>query len=533
MDEFKFEKVLEPIRIGSMELRNRFVMPPMVTNYAAEDGSVTERLKWYHQTRAKGGVGLIIVEASYVDHAAKGFSHELGIHKDELIPGLRSLTNAVHRYGAQIAIQLYHAGRQTTSDVSGTSVVAPSAIPCPVKQEMPKELTVAEIKQIVGDFRQAARRAKEAGFDAVEIHGAHGYLLDQFLSPYSNKRTDEYGGTFAHRMRFPLEVIQNVREEVGEDFPIIFRMSADEYVSGGLTIEDTKMWARILAETGINALHVSGGVYESAQMIIPPAAIEQGVYAENAAAIKQAVNGAIPVIAVGRIKKPEMAEQIIRDGKADLIAMGRALLGDPGLPKKVAEGRISEIRNCVGCNQGCIDRLFRDEDIACMINPITGHEEEFNLAAPVNRKRVLIIGGGPAGLEAAWVAALRGHKTILFEKEKQLGGQLMMAAKSSHKEELNDLRRHLIHQVRMSDAEIVMGAEADLSTVRRINPDVVILAAGSEEIVPHIPGIFRENVVTGQDVLRGTADVGDNVVVIGGGMVGCETAEYLADREKE
>jgi NADPH-dependent 2,4-dienoyl-CoA reductase/sulfur reductase-like enzyme len=267
-------------------------------------------------------------------------------------------------------------------------------------------------------------------------------------------------------------------------------------------------------------------------MIIQPAAIPQGVYVENAATIKKAIDSAVPVIVVGRIKDVRMAEQIIREGKADLVAMGRALLGDPDLPRKVAEGKFAEIRKCIGCNQGCIDRLFQDVDIACMINPLTGHETDFDMDAPVDKKKVLVVGGGPAGLEATWMTDLRGHETILYEKEAELGGQLRIAAKPPYKEEINDLLAHLIHKVENSGAVIVKGMEIDLTKVRGNHPDFVILATGSEATMPNIPGIYQRNVVSSHNVLKGTVSVGQKVVVIGGGMVGCETAEYLADRGK-
>ena len=300
------------------------------------------------------------------------------IYKDELIPGFKSLTDAVHQYGTKMAVQLCHGGHQTLEAVIGTSPLAPSAI------------------------RQAARRAKEAGSDAVEIHGAHGYLINQFLSPYSNKRMDEYGGTLEKRMKFPLEVVDRVREAVGKDFPVIYRISSEEFVEGGLTIEDTIKFSQVLVSHGIDAIHVSGGVYGAAVMIIQPAAIPQGVYVEYAAAIKQATGGKVPVMVVGRIKDPVMAENIIEAGKADFIVMGRALLADPDLPNKVKEGRLDDIRKCIGCNQGCIDRLFADIDIGCMVNAVTGHELEYDLSKTAKeKKKVVVVGGGPAGRRAS------------------------------------------------------------------------------------------------------------------------------------
>lgn len=533
MGNIKFEKLLEPIQIGTMKLKNRFVMAPMVTNYCTKDGAVTEKFKAYHQTRARGGVGLIIIEAIYVSQAAKGFSNEVGIHKDELIPGLRELTEAVHKDGAKIAAQLYHAGRQTHQAVSGTCLVAPSPIPCPVGQEVPKELKLEEIEGIIEDFGQAARRAMEAGFDAVEIHGAHGYLLNQFLSPYSNKRTDEYGGSFENRAKFPLRVVNKVRAVVGKDFPVTYRMSSEEFVAGGLTVEDTKEFAKKLVEAGIDAIHISGGVYESAAMIIQPAAVPQGCYVANADAIKKAIGGKVPIIVVGRIKDPVAAEEILRTGKADLVAMGRALLADPELPNKVAQGRYDDIRKCIACNQGCIDRLFQDIDIACLVNAMTGHELEYDFKKPAKKKKLLVIGAGPGGLEAARVAAIRGHEVVLTEKNNELGGQMLIASVPPYKEEINDFTKFLTEAVEKLGVKIFKGKATDEASIKEIKPDAIILATGAETIIPNIPGVKLGLVVTGHDVLKKKATVGKKAVVIGGGAVGCEVAEYLALQGKE
>jgi len=414
-----FEKLFEPIKIGTMEVKNRFVMAPMITNYAASDGSVTDRFKAYHKARAKGGVGLIIVEATFVHLSGKGFSNELGIDKDALVGKLTEVTDTAHEHGAKIALQLYHSGRQSHSAVTGGPLFAPSPLACPVCGETPLEMTKQDIEDMITAFGEGARRAKAAGFDAVEIHGAHGYLVGQFLSPYSNKRTDEYGGSFENRARFPLEVLAKVRNAVGKDYPVLYRLSSEEFVTGGLTIEDTRKFATMLVDHGIDAIHVSGGVYESAAMIIQPAAVPQGVYVSNAAAIKEAIGSRVPVIVVGRIKDPAMAADIIHDGKADMIAMGRALLADPDLPSKLQAGTPEEIRRCIGCTQACIDRLFQDQDIACLGNPLTGREWQYNLEEKAaTRKKVLVIGGGPGGLEASRVAALRGNDVFLYEKNK-------------------------------------------------------------------------------------------------------------------
>lgn len=523
-----FEKLFEPIKIGTMEVKNRLVMAPMVTNYAESDGSVNERFKAYHTARAKGGVGLIIVEATFVHPRGKGFSNELGIDKDTLIGKLTELTDTVHEHGAKIAVQLYHSGRQSYSAVTGGQLFAPSPLACPVCGETPLEMTKQDIEEIIAAFGEGARRAKAAGFDAVEIHGAHGYLIDQFLSPYSNKRTDEYGGTFENRARFPFEVLAQVRDTVGQDYPIIYRLSSEEFVEGGLTIEDTKKFATMLVDQGVDAIHVTGGVYETAAMIIQPAAVPQGVYVSNAAAIKDAIGSRVPVIVVGRIKEPAMAADIIHDGKADMIAMARALLADPDLPSKLQAGTPEEIRLCIGCNQACIDRLFQDQDIACLGNPLTGREWQYNLdEKAATSKKVLVIGGGPGGLEASRVAALRGHDVYLYEKNKELGGLLPIAALPPHREEIKDLTGFLTSQVKKLGVNITVGRTVDEAVIDEIKPDAIIMATGATPIIPAIPGVENKNIVIGEAILTG-ASFGKNVVVVGGGLVGCETAEFMA-----
>jgi 2,4-dienoyl-CoA reductase-like NADH-dependent reductase (Old Yellow Enzyme family)/NADPH-dependent 2,4-dienoyl-CoA reductase/sulfur reductase-like enzyme len=527
----EFGILFQPIKIGTMEVKNRFVMPPIATNYCEIDGSVTERLKAYLGLRARGGVGLIIVEAAYVQPSGKLVPNEVGVYKDELIDGLKGLVNEIHQYETKAALQLVHAGRQTFSAMTGFPLVAPSPISCPFCQEMPKEMTLEDIEGMIDAFGKAAGRAKDAGFDTVEIHGAHGYLVNQFLSPYSNQRTDQYGGSPENRARFPLEVLRRIREEVGENFPVIYRMSSVEYVPGGLTIEDTREFAGMLVENGIDALHVSLGVYETAAMIIQPAAIPQGVNVENAAAIKEAVNGRVPVIAVGRIKEPVMAEQIIESGKADLVSLGRALVADPEFPSKTIAGKPEEIRRCIACNQGCIDRVIAGLDMKCQVNALTGREYEYDLSKKAARKkRVLVVGGGPGGLEAARVAAMRGHEVFLYEKSQELGGQLHVAAIPPHKSETKELIDYLVPQVDSLGVNVKVGEEVDEKVLDTLKPDAVIVATGSTPIVPDLPGIETMKRATAREVLAGDPGAfSGNVVVVGGGLTGCETAEFLAD----
>ncbi|MGB9868162.1 MAG: FAD-dependent oxidoreductase [Bacillota bacterium] len=523
-----FDLLTSPIAIGKMRLKNRMVMPPMVTNYAYEDGSVTPRLRAYHEMRAKGGVGLIIVEASYVHQSGKGFKNQVGIYSDCLIPGLRSLVDAVHAHGAKIAIQLYHGGRQTKSSVTGCPIVAPSPIPDPTEPETPRELTKGEIEELVWAFGEAARRAKQAGFDAVEIHGAHGYLINEFLSPYSNKRTDEYGGSLENRIRFPLEVVRAVRRAVGPEFPVTYRMSADEKVPGGLTLEETRIVAKRLEQEGIDAIHVSAGVYESAVWIIQPMALPRACLADLAAGIKSAVK--IPVIAVGRFNDPEVAERVLAEGKADLVAFGRALLADPDMPRKVVEGRLDEIRKCIGCCQGCIDELFQDHPITCTVNPCTGFEREFTFEKAARARKVLVVGGGPAGMEASRAAALRGHDVTLWEKSGSLGGQLDLASSSPYKSEIALFKEFLVKELERLQVKVVLNKEATLEAVKAEKPDVLVIATGATPATLNVPGTEGENVVTSWEVLSGKVRVGNKVAVIGGGLVGCETAEYLAEK---
>lgn len=524
-------RVFEPFKIGTMELKNRIVMPPMGTNFAAEDGSVTERLKNYYVERAKGGVGLIIVEGAYVEPRGKGSVRQLGVDHDNKIPRLRELSAAVHAGGAKVALQLFHGGRQSLSSMIGTQPVSASDVYCRLTREAPRALTVEEIKVVVEAFVEAARRAKEARFDGVEIHGAHGYLINQFLSPLTNKRTDQYGGDVKARTRFLLEILERIREKVGSGYTVLCRINGDDYIEGGITLDEAKGIAKMLEADGVDALHISGGIFDSpVPVTTAPMAVPRGHMVHLAAEIKGVVN--VPVITVGRINDPELAEEILQQGKADLVSMGRALLADPHLPKKAAAGALDEINRCTACDE-CISRLFFEEDIACSVNAALGREEEYRIEKAEVPKRVLVVGGGPAGMEAARVSAMRGHEVILYEKDDRLGGQLNLASVPPHKEEIKNVLAYLEPQIRKLGVKVTLGEEVTSSVVGKIKPDVVFVATGSVPVVPENLEVKGSNMVTANDVLAGVASVGKRVVVVGGGMVGAETAEFLAGKGKK
>jgi 2,4-dienoyl-CoA reductase-like NADH-dependent reductase (Old Yellow Enzyme family)/thioredoxin reductase len=525
------KNVFSSMHIGKMEVANRLVVPAMVMNFCNSDGTATEKFIAYHETKAKGGWGLIITEDYAVDPRGKGFTGIPGLWDDAQIEGHSELTERVHRYGSKIVAQIYHAGRQTNHFVIGMQPVAPSPIPCPANQEIPHELTVAEIHKIVEEFGDCALRARKAGFDGVEIHGAHGYLIAQFMSPYSNKRTDEYGGSLLNRVRFPLEIISNIRAKAGNDFPIIFRISGDEFVPGGRTIEDTKTIAVLLEHAGVNAIHVSAGVYASMQAIVPPAAVRHGWITDFAAEVKKVVS--IPVITVGRINDPIMAETVITSGKADFVAMGRASLADPELPNKAAAGKFDDINYCIGCLQGCIGSLNRGNPGGCLVNPVTGRESELVIKPAEEKKKVFVAGGGPAGMEAAIVAAQRGHEVHLYEKSDRLGGQYAIGAIPPNKGEVDMFIVWQYNQLKKYGVNIRFNTELTADIVEKEAPDAVIVATGGEPLVPNIPGKDRSNVVNANDVLLGKVNVGHRVIVIGGGMVGSETADHLANHGKE
>ena len=530
-----FKKLFTPFSIGKMEVPNRLVVPAMVSNYCTIDGYATERYIAYHEAKAKGGWGLIITEDYNVDEHAKGYRFIAGLWKDDQIASHKELTGRIHKYESKICAQIYHAGRQTSEFKAGKQPVAPSAIPCPWCRDLPREMAIEEIGTIVSQFGDTALRVKKAGFDAVEIHGGHGYLISNFMSPYTNKRTDEYGGCLTKRMRFAKEVIEAVRSNVGPDFPVIFRFSGDEVKPGGRDIAETRVIARMLEEYGVDALHVSSGMYGNygtvSPMVVPHAWI-----VNLAEEVKKLVK--VPIITVNRINDPLMADGILDLGKADFVAMGRGSLADPELPNKAKHGDLESIRYCIGCMEGCTGSLSGagngDGPITCAVNPTLGLEYKVKEVKTPVAKKVTIAGGGPAGMEAARTAASLGHKIDLYEKRDFLGGQFKSAAYPPFKGELAAFTAWQIGELKKAkNITIHLETELTAEMVKAENPDVVIVATGGKAVVPNIPGIDRPNVFSAEDVLLGKVATGDRCFVAGGGSVGVETAAHLAMQAKQ
>ena len=513
-------KLFENTKIGSMELKNRIVMAPMGSGLPNVDGTVSQQLIDYCVRRADGGVSLIVVEYCSPDPEQFLIPTELRLTDDKYLDGLSTLAHAIKASGARAALQLMHPGRGAMSMFTGNQPVAPSPIlfDWPFL-EKPRELTVEDIDVIVERFAEAARRAKDAGFDAVEIHGAHGHLVAQFLSPHTNKRNDQYGRDVYGRAKFAVEIVNHTRAKVGHDFPILFRLSAEEYVEGGLTLKESKIIAKLLEDAGVDAISVSAGVYPfSLEWIIQPALLPTGCLVPLSAEIKKSVK--IPVMVAGRINSAKLAETILEDGKADLIVMGRALLVDPDLPRKAQEGKYGSITKCMACNT-CVAAERGMGPVRCLLNPELGKEGQTEPRAQKS-KTVIILGGGPAGLEAARVAALRGHQVTLWDENEKLGGRWSWMIEPYIKLQMATLKKLGV------SAEL--GKQISLADIRRKEPGAVIVTFNKKTVVPRVPGIKQSNIVTADDVLEGKVNVGRKAVILGAGSIGFEVAEFLDRR---
>jgi len=526
----ELKHLFSPIRINKLNLKNRAVMPPMATSYCNADSTVSDRLVAYQERRAKGGVGLIITEVCAIDLKGKGFHRELGVYNDDFIPGLKKIPQAVHKYGAKSALQLHHAGRETMKAVIGADPEAPSAIPNPIFNQPCAAMSLERVQQLVQAYADAAGRAKEAGFDAVEVHAAHGYLPGQFLSPFSNQREDAYGGSDENRARFFIEILHAIRKKVGPDFCLLVRVSASEEVKGGYGLPFMEWLAPRLVSAGADAIHVSVGVISSPGLVtVSSADMDQGFNLHRARAIKRIVR--VPVIGVGRINDPRFADQAIARGDADLISFGRQHLTDPDFLKKAERGDFEDIKFCLACNNGCIERLAIEmKSVTCTINPECGLEYKGPAKKTEKPKRIFIAGAGPAGLESALVASERGHKVTVFEREKEAGGQLRSASRPPHKELYWTWVNWMMRSLQKLEVEINLGKELTEKMIASAKPDLVVLASGAQPTTPETPGIDGPNVKDARDVLLGKVEIKSPAVVLGAGYVGMETADFLIER---
>ena len=528
-----FRHLFSPIAIGPIVAPNRIMMAAHTTLFA-ENGIMSDRYVDYVEERAKGGVGVVVAEMQLVlPNAVDYIGADYG-HDERVVPMYRKLAEAVHRHGTKVFAQVNHTGRQTDSGISRLPIWAPSAIACPFTREMPKEMAVEDIQEVVRAFGQVVAYAREGGLDGVEIHGMTGYLVQQFLSPFSNRRQDEYGGSVENRMRLLLEVLREIRSRVGSDFVVGVRMPVDEFVPGGLTLDDACEIAVRLEGTGqVDYLSLSAGNYASIMTTLPKGMGSRlGMFAPMSAAIREVVK--IPVAVAGRIIDPLQAEQILSDGQADLVAMARELISEPEFGVKAKEGRLDELRTCLGCNQGCHGRLFMSRPISCLQNPAVGYEREVRVGLqPVaNPKRVLVVGGGPAGMETARVAAQRGHRVSLYEKSDKLGGKVNLASIPPGREEFSGITRYLSTQMEKLGVDVHLNRAVDFDLVRSLDPDVVVVATGAVPAKPEIPGSESARVISVEEAMQGGVDAGKHVVLLDedNHRQGTGAATFLAER---
>ena len=517
--------LFSPFSLRSLRLDNRIVMPSMGV-FLSDQGEATDQTMAYYRRRARGGAGLVMVEASGVAPEGVVSPQQMRLYDDAHIKGLQHVAKVIQDEGIPAGIQIHHAGRQVSPKVIGRPPYAPSNLRCTAIKGDVEPLDLPGIQRIVTLFGDAAERAVAAGFDLIEVHGAHGYLVNQFLSAYSNNREDDYGGSVANRARFAVEIVQEIRKRVGPDLPLSFKISAQEFVENGLTVEQSIEIVQILERVGIDVVQVSAGCDATPEWISQPMLMERGCLVDSAWAIRKAVD--IPVMCVGRINGPFLAEEILSDEKADLVCMGRALLADPDLPVKARQERFDDIRRCVACNT-CINSIFKKGQVECLVNPELTREQELTIIPARGRRKVVVVGGGPGGAEAAWTAAFRGHDTVLLESGPELGGQIRLGALPDYKKELLNIIRFHKHQLETHGVVCRFNQQATAESVLDLKPDAVILATGGRPIRPgFLEG--QNNVLEYEQVLEGKVALPEELAVIGGGPTGCEVALELAEK---
>ncbi len=519
-----YRYLFSPIRINALEIKNRIAYPSLGLLYS-KNGRLNDRYFNYFEERANGGAGLVTVGPVGVDFIGSG-AIALSLADDEAIPDFRKLSGIIKDGGARAWVQLFHAGAYShPMFVDGQQPIAPSAVYSRYSQTTPREMTVEDIHQVQEAFALGAERAKAAGFDGVEILASAGYLITQFLSPRTNQRTDNYGGSFENRVRFPRELIELVRKRLGSNYPLTIRMAGDDFVRDSNTNTDTPEFARVYEKAGVDAINVTGGWHESR---IPqlPMHLPRSAFAFLALNIKKVVS--VPIIASNRISDPGSAEQIIKDGYADMVNLGRVLIADPQWPQKAFEGKVDEIRPCVGCSQGCTDEVFNGRPVFCVGNARAGFEGQRQLLKTENPKKVMVVGAGAGGLEAAVTAAICGHEVEIYEKDSDIGGQLWIAGAPPHKQEILEFIRYYRAQINKHQIPLHLNTSVNTRVVKQQNPDYVILAEGAEPLRPQIDGFDDQRVYSAWQVLKGNPVLGNSVAVIGGGSVGLETALFIA-----
>jgi 2,4-dienoyl-CoA reductase-like NADH-dependent reductase (Old Yellow Enzyme family)/NADPH-dependent 2,4-dienoyl-CoA reductase/sulfur reductase-like enzyme len=519
-------QLFSPFTLKNITLKNRIVMPALASFLIGNDGSISGATVEHYRRRGAAAPAMVIMEACAVSPEGVVAPHQAVIFDDRFIEGLSKIARAIKSEGSVAAIQIHHGGRQTSAKVIHRKPLAPSPLPCPTIRGEVEPLTIEGIQQLVQKFGDAADRARRAGFELIEIHGAHGYLVNQFLSRFSNIREDEYGGSIAGRTRFARDIVAEVRSRVGRDFPISFKISAEEYVDGGLTTIESIEILKILITAGVDVIQVSAGNDVTAEWICQPMFMPKACLVESASQVKKALD--VPVMAVGRINDPRVANEIIAQAKADLVCIGRGLLADPEMPNKALEGRLDEIRTCIACNT-CMQSIFKRGRIECLVNPMLGREKEMAFIPTRNPKKVMVVGGGPGGLNVAWVAAKRGHNVHVYEKRSTLGGQLVLGSTPGHKAELRTLIRFQEKQAELFGVKCHLNHEVSAEDIEAFKPDVVVLATGSVPALPNVEGIDKDIVLTYEDVLNGGPPPFKKVVVVGGGPTGLELALHLAE----